>query len=234
MKGADRVRRGTVPENIETVGHLVGYGADGQHVQVGEIDQLVQGEVLVADVSAADDRHRAVGGHRLVVHAVIQAQRVGHEAHGAGIPRGDRVEQRDADIRVGIEQQECLVIGLPDPEVVQQQAHANAAVRRVQQFLDQQAAGFVRVPDVVLDVERLPGRAGQGDPGGQRLDALAQRVGSALPRMGVRAGVESLGQRGVAGVQFPAFLARVVFGQAGAAGEQQDVQQRQRGGERRA
>ena len=52
------------------------------------------------------DRHRAVGGHGLVVHAVIQAQRVGHEAHGAGTARGDGIEQGDVDVRVGVEQQE--------------------------------------------------------------------------------------------------------------------------------
>jgi hypothetical protein len=48
--------------------------------------------------------------------------------------------------------------------------------------------------------------------------------------VGVRAGVESPGQRGIAGVEFPAFLAGLVFGQASAAGKQQSIQQRQRGG----
>ena len=68
--------------------------------------------------------------------------------------------------------------------VVEQQAHAHAAFGRLPQRLEQQVAGLVGVPDVVLDVERAVGGSGEDGARGERRAGLGDRVDPGVTRMG--------------------------------------------------
>ena len=122
---------------------------------------------------------------------------------------------------MGVEQQEGLVVGGADADVVEQNPDPNPAVGRVQQFLQQDPAGLVGVPDVVLHVERALGRAGQRDPGRQRLHAVAERIGAALAGARVEVLPDQARDARVVAVQLPAILSHVVLRQADAGGQQQ-------------
>jgi len=84
--------------------------------------------------------------------------------------------------------------------VVQQQAHAHAAVACRPQRVEQQRAGAVVVPDEVLRVERALGAGRELQPHAQRVAPVRQRQHAvqAGPRAGQR--VEGPGERRVARV----------------------------------
>ena len=67
----DRNRRLVVPVKIEFVGHLLHYGADEHHVEIGIIHHRVRLEIFVADIAAADDGDLPVGSEGLVVHPPV-------------------------------------------------------------------------------------------------------------------------------------------------------------------
>lgn len=75
-------------------------------------------------------------------------------------------------MRVECRQQVVEAIGVV---VVEQQTHPHAAIGRAQQGLQQQGAGIVVVPDVVLRVDALLGRIGE-------LDARRERVATFIER----------------------------------------------------
>ena len=89
-----------------------------------------------------------------------------------------------------------------DAVVVEQQPYPYATVGRVPEFLEQEQAGDVVMPDVVLEVERTLGVARQQHPRGKRLARIVQQVHAAQPgirpsRVGQRlahAGVGGVGQ----------------------------------------
>ncbi len=60
-------------------------------------------EVRVAHVAPADDCHRVVHHHQLVVHAVIDAIEVDQEAEQARPAMREGIEQADLDVRVRVE-----------------------------------------------------------------------------------------------------------------------------------
>ena len=153
VKGTDGEGGLAVPVNVKRIADLVYDRTHGQYVHVREIDQFVQREVLVADVAAADHGHQVVCSHGLVVHAPVQAQRIGQQSRGACIAERDGVEQLDGHVRVAVQQQKSLVVGGAEAQVVQQQAHAGTAFRSVQQFLQQNPARDVGMPDVILQIQ---------------------------------------------------------------------------------
>jgi hypothetical protein len=67
-----------------------------------------------------------------------------------------RVEHANLDVLVRVERVEHLH-RVREVDVVEQHAHAHAAIRRRQQALRQQAPGRVVLEDVVLQVDRVPG-----------------------------------------------------------------------------
>ena len=68
----------------------------GEQVEIGKIAIAVRLEVLVAQVAAAGDGNRAVGNPQLVVHAPVEARRIGKEFQQPG-------ETRAAPLHEGIE-----------------------------------------------------------------------------------------------------------------------------------
>src|SRR5258708_6975883 len=65
-------RKGAVPKLIESGRQLLDDGARSKHVVVGELRFRIDLEVLVADISAADERDGIVDDHQLVVHAIVE------------------------------------------------------------------------------------------------------------------------------------------------------------------
>ncbi len=100
------------------------------------------------------------------MHAVIEALEVREESEPPRAALGKGVDHADLDIRVGIQRGEGRVAAL-EVQVVEQHAHAHPAVGGPNQTLGQQPAGGVRLPDVVLHVERLLGEIGERGPGGK-------------------------------------------------------------------
>ncbi|MCY1295647.1 hypothetical protein D9M70_449960 [compost metagenome] len=189
-----RVRRSAGPVAVEVVRHVGGGGADRNHVQVGEQHAVGGAEVFVADIAPADDRGDAVGGERLVVHAPVQAPEIGQEIERLGLAQHKRVEDPHFDLRMGVHGREQL-IHAGQAVVVEQQAHAHAAVGGLVQRLQQQRAGQVVAPDVVLHVERALRRACQVDARGEGGLGVVQRVDAAEPGLAGQRGRDRAAQR---------------------------------------
>ncbi len=177
-----RIGRGAGPVAVE-VGRYVGHdGADGQHVQVGEQHAFRGAEILVADIAAAGDRRLVVGGEGFIVHAPVGPAKTGDIAERLQRPERERIEQPHFDAGIGVEPGED-VVHAGDAVIVQQQPHAHAPLRRLPQRVEQQRAGDVVVPDVVLHVERAFGRARQQHARGEGLLRVGQRQDTRLPGM---------------------------------------------------
>ena len=175
----DRVGVLAVPKGIERRGQLRHDGAGRHHVQIDEIIVLIAREVLIADIAAAGDGQRVVGDEQLVVHAVIDAANVARRGDEPGPGResaaGKRIEHPDLDVRVFAQMQEAPVFARRI-EIIDQDAHPHAAVRRQAHMMQQQPRGIVLLNDVVLDVERAFGMVGERDEIGQGLLARRQQA----------------------------------------------------------
>ena len=123
-----------------------------------------------------------VGGERLVVHSAIEAREAVRVVADAEGPAREGIEQPHLDVGMRIERGERR-IEAARVLVVEQEADADAALRRLPQRLEHQVAGRVGVPDVVLDVEAALGRAGDDHPRRERVAAAEQRHDAGLARM---------------------------------------------------
>src|SRR5690606_35898689 len=72
-----------VPVLVETVGQLFGDRAGAEQIEIGEVEPLVDLEILIAQIASADNRQAAVGHYQLVVHASMLAGQVQQAAEGA-------------------------------------------------------------------------------------------------------------------------------------------------------
>ena len=88
---------------------------------------------------------------------------------------GCEVERAEEAVETG-----CVV-------VVEQEADTHAAVGGAAHRCEQQHAGHVFSPDVVLDIERALGLVGKQHAGGECIAAVAQLDDSGLARMLPRA-----------------------------------------------
>ena len=111
-------------------------------------------------------------------------------------PVAGRVEQTDLDIGVGVEGGFDRIAGLVVVGVVDEEPHPDPAVGRLHHPLDDDPAGGIAVPDVVLHVETSLGQVGQRQTGDEGLARVAQEAeaGEAGMRVGRRA--EELAQPG--------------------------------------
>ncbi len=100
-------------------------------------------------------------------------------------PARERVEQPDLQVRRGVQRQQQRIFA-GGVQIVEQQAHAHAAQRRVAQRAQQVAAGAVVVDLVVLHVERALGALHQFQPRLQR--ELAGRHQAETAQLGVEPG----------------------------------------------
>ncbi len=158
----DRDRVAAVPVGVEALRRLLGHWADGEDVDVLEVE-LSEAEVLVADVPAAENRGDAVGDELLVVHAAVHAREAGEQLAQAVEPRAVDVgiEDPDLDVLMGVEARDQLVFLFERAPVVEEHAHPYAAIGGGDQTIDDQRAGLIGVEDVVLQIERALGQLDQ-------------------------------------------------------------------------
>ena len=179
-------RRFALPIPLEVSGDVAHDRTDRHHVEIDERHCLVRIEVFVADVAAADDRNLAVDRERLVVHAAVEAREVGEVLQRTPATQPERVEQPHLDVRVRRERrQECVETG--GVVVVEQQPDAHAAIGRAAHRREQQRAGNVVAPDVVLEIERALRGIREQHAGSERVAPVAQLDDARLPRMQPRA-----------------------------------------------
>ena len=121
-------------------------------------------EVLVADVAAADDRRLVVGGERLVVHPPVDAREVGQEVQRTPPAHGNGLKSRTSTC--GCASSAAIISSRPARvDVVEQQAHAHAALGCAPHGFGEQRAGIIVAPQVILDVEGRLSEVQQGARG---------------------------------------------------------------------
>jgi hypothetical protein len=139
------------PVAVEVARHVADGGADGQHVHVPEQHAVGGAKVFVADIAAADDGGLVVGGERLVVHPAVQPVEVRQVTERLGPAQREGVVEPHLDVGMPVQRGQRPVQSRR-AVVVQQEAHAHAAVGGLVQRLEQHDARHVVVPDVVLHV----------------------------------------------------------------------------------
>ena len=218
--GRDRHGRGAVPVAVEYPRQIADDRPDRQHIQIAIVGDGVHAIIDVADIAAADDRRRIVGNHQLVVHAAVDPAEVDNEVESGPAPVGERVEQTDLDVGVGIEGGDDGVAGLV-VGIVDEEPHPDPAIGRLHHAVDDDPAGRIAVPDVVLHVEASLGQVGQRQTDDEGLAPVAQEAEAGEARMLVGRRAEELAQPGRRGVlERRRYRARIVGpGAGGAAGE---------------
>ena len=154
-------------------------------------------EIFVADIAAADDGDLPVRNERLVVHPPVDASEVGDDAKHPERTHGDGVEHPHLDVRMTVDGEQDDVGG-HRAEIVEQQAHAHAAVGRAEQTFEQNLAHHVLVPDEILHIEAALRRIRQDQPRGQGVAPVRERVEAGLARMRGDARPHRRSQRGAA------------------------------------
>ena len=155
-----------------------------RHVSVDEVHAGAGGEVLIPDVAAADDRDALIDDPGFVVHPMIEARAARKQLTGRAqqsAPRSKGIEQADLDARVTIERDEGIVVR-PRVHVVEQHAHAHAAICGAQQLAREEEPRRIAAPDVVLHVYAAFGALRARDAQGERVEPVGQqsRAGFAL------------------------------------------------------
>ena len=174
-----------VPEGVEDLRCVPGNRSDAQYVEIVKIEVLVESEILVPDVASTDDRGAVVSDQDLVVHALVEPLHLGNRFSGATrqpLP-GPGVEQGQLDVRMRVQQRGAVIpqrdrgrIVQQRADVVDQQAHADTAIGGVQQSPGHQHARAVRIPEVVLQVDRASCRVDQREPPAQAILVGVQQL----------------------------------------------------------
>ncbi len=111
---------------------------------------------MIADVTAADERHRVVGDQQFIVHSIVEPPRVESEVQLAQQPRVPSIikwiENSHLDGRMAQKPQDLLIAG-DRVTVIDEHANAHSAIRRAPKALGQHAAGFVAAKNIVLKIE---------------------------------------------------------------------------------
>ena len=140
-----------VPVGIEHRGDL-GYNRPNcQDIEVGEFFTRVCVEILVGNISTADQRHLIIDRKRLVVHTAGKTAHT-ESIHCARISMRKRIEDAELEILMRIQGREAGVVTF-GVHVVDQEAHADAAIRCPQQRVDEHSAHEVVVDQEILCVD---------------------------------------------------------------------------------
>jgi len=197
--GRDRHSRRAVPVSVEYRRQIADDRANRQHVQIAIIGDGVHAIVDVTDIAAADDRRSIVDNHQLVVHAAVDPAEVEDEVESGPAPVGERVEQTDLDIGVGIEGGLSGIAGLV-VGIVDEEPHPDPAIGRLHHAVDDDPAGRIAVPGIVLHVEASLGQVGQRETDDEGLAPVAQEAEAGQARMLLGRRTEKLAQPGRGGV----------------------------------
>ncbi len=116
------------------------------------------------------------------MHAPVHAKKVQRETHQFRPAHPRRVEQPHLEIVLRVQCGQRRIHSR-NAVVVEEQAHAHAAARGVGQSAQQQPAGNVVVPDVILNIERTFRLCRQQKPARQRLVPGSEWQNAGLSRM---------------------------------------------------
>ncbi len=195
----DGLAERAVPVLVEAVAKLLGHRSYAEHIDIGEVQVRLGIEVFIAQVAPADDGHTAVGQPQLVVHAPVLARQVHQAPEAAGdaglAPQVLRIEQANLDVRVSGEGGDGLIQTVAGG-VVQQDAHTNATVSRLEQFVDQGARTQAVVDDVILQIKAAFGVADQFGASLERVTAVRQQAKARTPFMRHGHGLDRTAERG--------------------------------------
>ena len=161
-------------------------GTAGVQVQITKIGGRIHPKIMIGNIATAHDCPFAIHDPGLVMHAVIQQRRMVQPLQEVLVATMEGVEKTHLDIGVRVQ---CRPLHIPAQliGVIQQHAHFHPPARRFQHPVDQQLAGGVVIPDVILHIQGSPGQTDQGDTQGERLVAVRhQRQGGQCRRAGLR------------------------------------------------
>ena len=170
---------------------------DDRHVEIGIIRLLMSPKIFVADIAAANDGDLSVGNKGLVVHPLVDASEVGYHAKHPQRTHGYGVEHPHLDVRMTVNGEQGDV-RRHRAQIVEQQTHAHAPVGRAEQMVEKNLARQVLVPDEILHIEAALRRICQGEPRGQGIASVRERVEAGLTRMRGDARTHRRSQRGPA------------------------------------
>ena len=121
-----------VPVGVEHIGYVGHDGTDSEDIQIAERYVFSGAEILVGNVSPADQRYLVIDSEGLVMHAPIDARKTGDSVYCPGRPSREGIEYSNLEIRMRIDCRHAGVKAL-GKHVIDQQAYADSPVRRIQQ-----------------------------------------------------------------------------------------------------
>ena len=156
------------------------------------------------------------------MHAAVDPAEVGDEVESGPAPVCQRVEQTDLDVGVGIEGGDDRIVGLV-VGIVDEEPNPDPTIGRLEHVVEDDPAGRIAVPDVVLHIQASLGQVGQRQTGDEGLAALAHQAEAGEVRMLLGRRTEESAQPGGRVVlERRRWRARIVGpGAGGAAGESQ-------------
>ena len=158
--GRNRHGRAAVPVSVEHPREIVDDRSNREHIQIAIVGDGVHAVIDIADIAATDDRRRIVGHHQFVVHATVDPAEVVNEVETGPPTVGERVEQANLDIGVGIQRGDNRIVGSV-VRIVDEQPHRDPTIRRLHHAVEDDPAGRIAVPDVILHVEAALGQVAQ-------------------------------------------------------------------------
>ncbi len=174
-------RAAIVPERVERVAHLRRRRSGDEDVAVAIVELVVPVVVAVLVVASAGNPDRIVDEQQLVVHALVDLQEAAQDAGGKLERRRARlVEGRvvDAQFEIHMRAGQRGIKGriVEREQLVDDDAHLDAAPRRLDQLVDDQVAGVVLGEDESLYVDAAARAADQVHTQRQRVGALLEQV----------------------------------------------------------
>ena len=120
-----------VPVGVEHIGYVGHDGTDSEDIQIAERYVFSGAEILVGNVSPADQRYLIIDSEGLVVHAAIDARKTRYAIYRPGRAPCKGIENSNLEIRVRVE---CCHAGIKSlgEHVIDQQPYADSPVRRIQ------------------------------------------------------------------------------------------------------
>ena len=182
-----------MPVSVEHPRQIADDRAAREHIKIAIVGDGVHAIIDVADIAATDDRRRIVGHHQFVVHAAIDPAEVANEVETGPPAVGERVEQTNLDIGVGIEGGDNRIVGFV-VRIVDEQPHLDPTSSRLHHAVDDDPASRIAVPDVVLHVEAALGQVAQRQTDDEGFASVVQEAEAGEARMLVGCRAEELAE----------------------------------------
>ena len=127
------------------------------------------------------------------MHATVDPAEVANEVETGPPTVGERVEQTNLDIGVGIEGGDNRIVGFV-VRIVDEQPHLDPTIRRLHHAVEDDPASRIAVPDVVLHVEAALGQVAQRQTDDEGFASVVQEAEAGEARMLVGCRAEELAE----------------------------------------